>query len=207
MRIPWPDHLWPSEYPAKEEKIYRKYVEKRLCLTPFDCGRFIEMPPFRKSEFSISVYSGKNGKCYVTFVDAADNLRDWTDAGRLPARAKNVKVRRIDAEVPAATAVLLKDLWRQMLSGRQAPRKDRVESEVMYGDATEGEFSIQIANGKVLRGETDLIPDLGKNTAAFVSIGEQLSEYCKAKSSKRSGILANIEKKAKTVLARLKTNQ
>lgn len=211
VRGVWPDHLWPVEYPDKQEEAYRAYIEKRLSSTPFNCGRFIEMPPFRKAEFSVSIYSTSTlngGFTYrATCMDAADNLRDWTDAGRLPERATKIKVHRIDAEIPAATAVLLKDLWMQMLLGHQRPRKEKIESDVVYGDATEGEFSIQIANGKVLRGETDLIPDLGKNTFAFVSIAEQLSEYCKAKQSKRELVLNNIERKVKTVLARLHSNR
>jgi len=210
-RTVWPDHLWPVDYADdKQEKAYRAYIEKRLCPTTFDCGRFIEMPPFRKSEFSVSIYSVPTRIGDVTFrltsIDAADNLRDWTDAGRLPDRATKIRIQRIDAEIPPATAVLLKDLWTKMLSGRQRPRKQKIESEVVYGDPTVGEFSIQLRSAKVLRGETDLIPDLGKNTAAFVKIAEQLLEYCKAQPAKRAAILASIERKAKDVLARVKAN-
>ncbi len=211
VRTVWPDHLWPVDYTSKQENTYRAYLAKRLCPTSFNYGRFIEMPPFGKSEFSVSIYSAatpNGGVAHrVTNVDAADSLRDWTDAGRLLNRATKIKVQQIDAEIPPATAVLLKDLWTQMLSGHQTPHKEKIGSNVVYGDATVGEFSIQLPGGRVLRGETDLIPDLGKNTSTFVRIAEALSEYCKAHSSKRAVILTSIESKAKEMLARIKAKR
>jgi len=202
-----PDQLVPVD---RHELIFRDYLYQRLCPTDFDCGRYLVMPPFMKSEVSVSLYSRRDAagatKCYVTSVEAADNLRDWTDAGRLPDRAKKVKVRRIDAELPATTCALMKEVWTKMLSGRQTPRKRKETDEVpdvIYGDATEGEFAIKLPNGKILRGETELVPNLGRNTTALTEIGDVLIDYCKISASERPGMQAKIETKAKAILVRL----
>src|SRR4029077_8991274 len=90
-----PDHLTPIDFVDRPGKVFREYLYKRLCPTGFDCGRYLVMPPFQKSEVSVALYSRRDApgvsKGYVTSVEAADNLRDWTDAGRVPDRAKNVK--------------------------------------------------------------------------------------------------------------------
>jgi hypothetical protein len=206
------DHLVPVE---RHEEKYRAFIQKRLCLTPFDCGRFLEMPSFQKSEFSVSLYSSGGGTHTLyraTYVEAADNLRGWSDAGRLPNRAKKVKVRRNDADIHAAAGALIKEVWTQMLSGCQAPRQREYASSngvegVIYGDATIGEFAVRSPNGTTLRGETELVPDLGKNTTMFIEIAEGLADYCKTPSSKRPAMLAKLDGKAKKLLARIKNNE
>jgi hypothetical protein len=202
-----PDHLVPIDFVDRHGKFFRDYLYQRLCPTAFDCGRYLVMPSFQKSEVSVALYPRRDAagviKCYVTSVEAADNLRDWTDAGRLPNRAKKVKVRRIDAELPATSCSVMKEVWTKMLSGPQAPRKPEYATEFIYGDATDGEFAIKLASGKVLRGETQLVPDLGKNTNTLMEIGDGLIDYCKAPASKRPGMLKKIEEKAKALLARL----
>jgi len=202
-----PDHLVPIDFVDRHEKVFREYLYDRLCPTAFDCGRYLVMPSFVKSEVSVSMYARRDAtrvtKCYVTSVEAADNLRDWTDAGRLPDRAKKVNVRRIDAKLPATTCALIKEVWTKMLSGHQTPRKPEYTTDVVYGDATDGEFAIKLPSGRVLRGETQLVPDLGKNTATLMEIGDGLIDYCKAPNSKRSALLSKLEEKARMLLARL----
>jgi hypothetical protein len=201
-----PDHLVPIDFVDRHEKIFREYLYRRLCLTDFNCGRYLVTPSFVKAEVAVSLYSRRDAagatKCYVTLVEAADNLRDWTDAGKLPDRAKKVKVRRIDAELSPTACALMKEVWTRMLSGPQLPRPE-YRTDVVWGDATGGEFSIKLPNGKILRGETELVPDLGKNTTALMEIGDGLIDYCKAPASKRPGMLVKIEEKAKAILVRL----
>jgi hypothetical protein len=204
-----PDHLVPVDFVDRHEKIFREYLYQRLCLTDFDCGRYLVMPSFVKSEVCVSLYSRRDTargiKCYVTSVEAGDNLRDWTDAGRLPDRAKKVKVRRIDAELPRSTCTLVKAVWIRMLSGRQTPRKPEYGTDVIWGDPTDAEFAIKLAGGKILRGETELVPNVGKNTTRLTEISDGLIDYCKAPNSKRTAMLAKLEEKAKALLARLES--
>ena len=108
---------------------------------------------------------------------------------------------------PAMTCALMKEVWTKMLSGPQTPRKPEYATDFVYGDATGGEFAIKLAGGKILRGETELVPDLGKNTTALMEIGDGLIDYCKASASKRPGMLAKLEDKAKKLLARLESTR
>ena len=200
-----PDHPFPVDLPDGAEKNYREYLYRRLCSTPFDCGRYLVMPPFQKSEISISLYSlrDKTGaiKYYATCLEAADSLRDWSEGGKFLDRANNVKIRRIDRELPATTCSLMKEVWMKMLSGHS--RNSGTPNNFVQLDATMGEFAIKLRSGKVFRGETQLVPDLGKKMTAFMQIGDGLIDYCKADDAKRPALLGKVELGAKSLLARL----
>ena len=217
------NHLLPVDLPDQNEKNYRAYLHKRLCPTAFDCGRYLVMPPFQKSEISVSLYSHRDTagstKCYVTSVEPTDNLRDWSEGGKFLNRANRLRVRRTDAELPASTCMTLKEIWTKMLPGHKpsviagkrstnkSTSNNEPETERVYMDATMGEFAIKLASGKTLTGETMLVPDLGKNIESLIEIGDTLIEYCKAPISNRPAIVGRIDARAKKLLSRLKTKE
>jgi hypothetical protein len=201
-----PDHLLPVD--LNEFQKYRAIAAEKMCPTPFDCGRMIVTPAFIKPEQSVSVYSrrtddGKRSRYYVAYLEAKENIWDASDGGRLRGRAKNIKVRRVDAEIAETTAQLVKQVWIGMLSGPQSPRKWPLSPEFLYQDATHAEFSIRLANKK-LYGETPLIlSDLGKKTRKLVELADTLADYCKLEASNRPRIAVKIERQATHLLAQL----
>ena len=99
---------------------YRLIWLNKLGLTPFDCGRMMVEPAFAP-EHSVSVYSrpsnGRSRKYFVTYATVDRNLWQPTDIGRHPRRAEATKVSRVDCEIPASAADLVRQAWIQMLSG------------------------------------------------------------------------------------------
>ncbi len=189
------------------EGKYRALIHRRLCVTPFDCGRVIVVPPFQKSEISVSVYSRRSAagatEYYATSVEPADNLRDWSDAGRLPDRAKGLKVRRIDAPIPAKTAELLKQVWSRMLSGAQRPSGPRV-SDFVYMDATILEFCVG-GQSRSQCGELEWVPTLPKKTHLLSDFAVALPGYCAARVDARPALARKLDRQATALLKMLKS--
>jgi len=189
-----------------QEAKYRALLYQKLCLTPFDCGRIIVMPPFQKSEISVSIYSRRCSagaiEYYATSVEAADNLRDSSDAGRFPDRAKRVKVRRIDAPIPEKTAQLLKQVWLRMLNHVQRPA-DLDMLGFVYTDPTELEFCIGTQTRVSCR-ETPWAPSLPKKMLLFTDLAETLPNYCAAHAAARSALAQELDRRAGALLRMLK---
>ena len=200
------DYLFEVDL-AELPKI-RSILLKKLGPTPFDYGRMMVEPAFLP-EFSVSVYSrsleGRGRKYFVTYIETDRNIWQATDIGRHPKEAEKVKIRRIDCEIDAPIAALLRQAWIQMLSGNQRPRRMTVEDATRFTDSTVGEFSIQLSHAKVLYGEviSTEFPS-GPKTKMFMDLANTLLNYCKAKPKNRSAIAVKIERKAKQLLEMLK---
>jgi hypothetical protein len=199
-----PDRLMPLE---PGEAKYRALLRQKLCLTPFDCGRIIVMPPFQKSEITVSIYSRRSAagatEYYATSVEAADNLRDWSDAGRVPSRAKRLKVRRIDAPIPAKTAQLLGDVWTRMLAHTQSPAEPRA-LDLSYMDATMLEFCMG-TQARARCGELDWVPTLPKKTHLLSDFAVTLPDYCAARADARPALAKRLDQQATALLNLLKS--
>jgi len=199
------DHLVPVN--LNENRAYRTILLSKLSPTPFDCGRAILLPPF-EPEASISIYSTwRNGRLAygVTYISAEGNLWQRTDAGRQPSLAKAVHVRRLDANMPERTGILLRQVWLQNLRGPHGPRPIPRPKTAIVLDATTEEFSIQMPTGKVLYGDLDFSLSFpGKKTKKLVDMTNALYDYCKAPESDRPAMAAGIERQAKRLLLDLK---
>jgi hypothetical protein len=191
-----------TEFPG-----YRLIWLNKLGPTRFDCGRMIVEPAFAP-EYSVSVYSRPSAsrprRYFVTYMTADQNLWQTTDAGRHPKAAEAAKIRRVDCEIPASTAYLLRQAWIQMLSGSQRPRPMREEDAARSTDATIAEFSIRLAHGETLYGEFAVELPPGQKTRRLVELGGTLVDYCKANSADRQTIAAKLDRNATRLFEMLK---
>jgi hypothetical protein len=200
------DYLFEVDL-AELPKI-RAILLKKLGPTPFDCGRMMAQPAF-VPEYSVSVYSrsleGGGRKYFVTYIETDRNVWQATDIGRHPEEAAKVKIRRIDCEIAAPIAALVREAWIQMLSGNQRPRRWTVDDTTRFTDSTVGEFSIQLSHAKVLYGEMSSIDfPAGPKTKMLVDLANTLVNYCKAKPTARPAIARQIDRKATRLLGMLK---
>lgn len=203
-RAAW-DYLHPP-VDLPEDAAYKRLLEQKLYQTPFDYGRVTIEPPYGNGEHSISVYSQKTdglSKICVSFIEATDSLRDWTDVGRDVEKAGNVKIRRIDAEISARAADLIRRVWIDMLSHVRATSKG-TSPQYIWGDATIATFSIQQDGSNMLSGEALVVPDNGKRVSTLIQLADLLQKYCKADAASRPAISKRIEKSAASLLGEKK---
>jgi hypothetical protein len=199
------DHLAPVN--VEEHPSYRKLLRSKLCLTPFNCGRAILLPPF-DPESSTSIYSvSNNGQVsyYVTEISVTANIWQRTDAVRYPERAKEVKVQRLDAQLPAQTAELIKRVYLRMLEGPHGPKRLPSSPRTIVLDATHADFSLERPNTTPLYGDLDFSLSFpGRKTKQLVDIWNRLYDYCKASADKRRSIASEIDQRAKRLLQDLR---
>ena len=199
------DHLAPID--LKQSPNYRRLLASRLGVTPFNCGRATLLPAF-DPEGSVSVYwvLGSGHKMYrVTFIEVAKNLYQRTDGARYPARAKAVKDRRLDTEIPERTALVVREVWLRML---RDVKPISLPTNVVVLDATIAEFSLEMPTGPPLRGELNFSFSYpGKKTKPLVDIWNALYEYCKATVEERSAIANQIERKSIHLLETLRKQE
>lgn len=206
----WPessdvDHLQPIDLNRFAQ--YREVLKSKLCLTPADYGRAIARPSFTPEE-TVSVYSSghaRQARFQLTYLIAADNLWQRTDAGHYPERARSVRVHRIDAEIPQRTAELVSEVWLRMLSGSQQPRQTPPpQRQTISVEGTIDEFWLEREDGRALFGEIDTsIPPAGPKTKALLNLSRTLVDYCKAEPVKRPAFAAKINMQATELLSRL----
>src|SRR6266404_7397185 len=100
-----------------EDKAYSSLLNGKLVVTSADCGRMIVAPPFA-GESALSVYSSgeKSLNKYHYFVTLTRAMHNLYQAGP---QAKDVTVKRIDAEIPKQAAISVKAAWLAMLSSPQ----------------------------------------------------------------------------------------
>ena len=186
---------------------YRTVSMAKLNPTPFNYARMMVEPAFAP-EYSVSVYSQSirpnRVKCVVTYIIADQNLWQATDIARQPQRAKGVKTRRIDCEIPKQTAENVNQAWIGMLSGDQHPRPMRPEDAARTTDATIAEFSVQLPRGETLYGEMRVELPEGRKTKALLEVANGLIDYCKAKPANHTAIARQIDRKAKGLLQMLR---
>lgn len=227
------DHLEPTHlggYPK-----YRKLLIAKLGVTPFDYGRSILLP-FGEPEASQSIYSKstKDRRTYfVTRVSSERDLWDLTEGGRYPERAASVRIDRIDIEIPARTAELLRQVWLGMLDGPQKPRPTPSPSPPKRGAAAKSEerfvlmdpsfleFSISRSDNAPLVGVLNVsagyggtkkttLPRVRHDTSGFgdrvrmlAELSESVYQYCIARPGDRPLIANQIEQKASQLLEML----
>lgn len=197
------DHLDPVHLEWNQN--YRKLALSKLCVTRFDCGRTFTLPAFTP-ESCVSVYSAANKgprKYFVTYSEPEDSLWQRTDGGNRPRSAHGLKVQRIDADIPAETAEVLKKVWDRMLgdvrpeNGSSSPSGWRMISV----DGTDVEFSIERPNTRPFYGTLNVsLPPPGKKTKQLISLSNALIDYCKATPQKRPAIAERIDRDAKRLL-------
>jgi hypothetical protein len=200
------DHLQSSGWGDKNLDRYSQLVESKLGLTAFDSGRAVIYPPF-EGEWSVSLYSRSKGngqrQYFVSCTKAEHNLWQRTGAFRHPEAAYDVKVTRIDAEIPMRVAKEVKDAWMTMLRGARTTG-DSSTPETLGGEYVIGglqrEFSIQVPTGSALHGRLFTTPSSGTKTAALVKLVDMLADYCESESRKRPAIADKIYREAKWLL-------
>jgi len=202
-----------SDYlePLDREMFSRFYdvLLSYFSVTPFDCGRGI-VANSSNPEYSISVYStsqrGESTRYHATYIAADSNLWQETNRGYDPEKARNVKMRRLDAEFPQRTAILLKDAWRGMLIMPYHPkaRSVSVEGPVVLDGAVEL-FSIERLNAPPVAGQLIVPVKLeGRKTDRLVLLTNLIADYCKAKVIDRPRIVKRIDQEASLLLRSLK---
>lgn len=193
-----------------QASAYRATLLSKIGITPFDYGRIIVRPSF-EPEFAISVYSQRDthGRPahHITYISLAENLYQKTDGGHHVEKARRLRTRRIDADLSETTANVLREVWFQMLrraSGHVPP--PRSEWEVIPGDTTDIEWSLEQANGTALYGQLNqYVAKIGKRTQTFIHLTDDLLvEYCEAKPSSRASLDAKLHAEARRLLALLR---
>ncbi len=201
------DHLRPLA--LERNQSYRNVSLAKLAPTRFDCGRAFTLPAF-KPESCVSVYSSSSGTprhvYFVTYATLHESLWQRTDGGNQPEKAAGLRVDRLDAEIPAKTAELIRQVWRGMLEGT---RKAKVPSSNAWNtisiDGTDVEFSIERPNARALYGTLNVsLPIPGEKTKELVKLSELLADYCKAKPAERSRVATEIDRQANDLRGQLK---
>lgn len=179
-----PDCLWPVD--LNFDKEYRQRLEAKLCVTPADCGRIVEMPSF-SGDGVAAVYSrplaSPDGRLeyYVTCTRSVL----VSDAGADP---EKWEVRRLDAAVPEAAAVAVK---KALLTLLRIPCPKATENLSISVDETMFEVAVLEPNKPPLYGA---LPDEpGKNAKALVLLGSKLFSYCEAAPEERPHIAKGIQ--------------
>jgi len=175
------DHLIPAD-PLFQK--YRDFLASKLGHSPFNCGRVFIEPAF-EGESSISVYCLSENhvgqKCRVTYMEASDNLWQRTNALQNVERASRVNIRRIDAEISAATALPVRSAFSRILKMTRPHTAREGEVRTLTTDATQTEFSLEVAGRPQLWSQLDVsLVRQGKHVRNLLTLSRLLVDYCKA---------------------------
>jgi hypothetical protein len=197
------DHLIPfkpSIYDELRPTLYRK-----LCVTPANYGRMIELPPGpERAEWAVSVSCDEASltgeTCDVTLTRAAANL-DYImqeRRGKDPLNAVNkVKVVRKHAPIRKTVAVAVRAAWLRFLRNSK-PSPSRPNDPIAL-HAPKIEFWLVMPDGKAIKAE---IPDRpGESVMTLINIGRLLGKYCEEPESQRASLAAQIELDANRIAA------
>ena len=198
------DHLAPPDRTDEKTNSYQRLLVEKLGVTPFDCGRVVDSSSFG-SEVLVSVYSrtqDRHRTYYVTSVSPEENLWQRTRSMRNTRNADSVDIHRIDAEIPEAVAVEIREVLLKMLHGARPSPPLGLEFTIQgYLD-----FSIQQSDTHPLYGQLRL-PGPGLKTQTLAKISKSLWEYCQATPANRPSVAKKIDNQAKRLLAALKERQ
>ena len=182
---------------------YRRIWSAKLEVTPFDCGRFVVLPAFEpESSVSIHSYLGRDGMTgyRVTYILAAKNMWQASDMIRYPEKARAIRTRRIDADIPGPAAKLLREVWLKLLRGVH-PNESTTPRDVIPIDTPYFEWSLQPPNGPPLRVEANFYIETTPLLKLFAHLSDvTLPAYCRAEPAKRPAIARQIEKEATALL-------
>jgi hypothetical protein len=208
-KFPYDDALAPRDRSDKKIENYHRLLNAKLSVTPFDCGRVLDTPSFER-ENMVSVYSRlRKGQrtYYVSLVEPEAQLWKYSDLKKQTHDARNVPVRRIEAEIPASLGKRLKQAWLEMLQRLRPLRREpgaNPNSEAEFEFTGTLHFSIQRANRPPLEGEL-WTPPPGKKTQMFKEISDDLYKYCEAIPAKRPAIANRIDRHARQLLDEIKS--
>ena len=130
------DHLIPADSLFQK---YRDFLASKLGQSPFNCGRVFVEPAF-EGESSVSVYcvsgNGVGRKCRIAYTQASDNLWQRTNALQNE-RASRVKIRRIDADISATSAISVRNAFARILKMTRPHVAREGEMRTLTTDATQ----------------------------------------------------------------------
>jgi hypothetical protein len=184
------DHLVPVN--DKELPAYRADLQSKLLITPADVARMI-VRPAGQPESAVSVYLNPPAsvddvaRYKVTVTRASASI--WFI--RAP-----VETTRSDAELPASVALLIKEVWEQMLLATRSYNSP-VDSPA---DGSIVEFALLEPNQSALHGELPI--NAGSDILAFQSLGTLLVKYCDAPATERNALATEIAQAARNLLKR-----
>lgn len=186
----------PSIYDELRPTLYRK-----LCVTPANYGRMIELPPGpERAEWAVSLScdeaSTTAATCDVTLTRAATNL-DYImqeHRGKDPLKAVNkIKVVREHAPLQKTVAIAVRAAWSQFLrNSKPSPSRP---NDVIVLHAPKIEFWLVMPGGNVMKAEMPDSP--GKSVVALANIGRLLAKYCEGPQSERAKLSKEIESNAR----------
>lgn len=197
-RLPIIDHLVPW-WEGFEIEL-RPLLDKRLLITPANCGRMIRMHQHSDQgaigESVVSVYCTEAG-CHVALTRAAKSLSHlWADHREerdQVAVIRSVPVSRKDAAIPKSTAYAYRECLRAALRAARKPQaEDGYERIVLDNDRVE--FWLVERGSAPLKAERP--DDAGRNVERLISIGDELGRYCEMPKLRRPEAAKHIEQEA-----------
>lgn len=173
---------------------YREVIQRKLCLTPADIARFIQLPGATNPETVVSVYrvDGHNDRYKVTCTQSSSSLWETVQhpGGPTAKSASRIKVIRCDAELPAYLAQSIHQIWLKMLAD---VTPESIPHGVVYLDGTTEIFTAVKANKKgELEGRAPYdYPKNGK-VSALISLAFSLQAYCDPPPEGRDAVSAEL---------------
>ena len=190
-----PDQLVPR-WPREEPPNYYSLLERNLVVTPADCGRALVLPPFAGEEV-VAVWSRAARYC-VTHTKASRNIWNTMMHPKDPRSREQLKIARIDASIPASTALAIRRALTEMLRRTSSSGYD---TERVPIHPTEYQFFLR--DGAQMRIGTVADALAGKRTSELIGLAKLLIEYCGSGDLKRRHIAVEIERKANRLVSRL----
>lgn len=192
----------PTDRTDLRINTYRMLLEKKLGVTPFNCGRVIDAPSFG-SERVLSIYCtilGSKNTCFITVTEAASNLWQFTRSQKDEKRAARVAVRRKDIEIPGHLAMQVAQLFRVALSN---PLRRHVNSE---DEAFSGYLDLSLERDKTKALYASLrLPPTDPTTKLFEKTIRNLFDYASASGRERDQIETNLNAELRLLLQHYKT--
>lgn len=166
-----------------ELKRYDDILERRLFITPADCGRIVI-----DGQTAVSIYHNlHDNKAVVTLTTASDSLYN-DDVGQLA----KTKVTQIDAAIPSDLALAIRDVWNCVLR-QQTPNINGSIPKHVVLDGMTAVLSLKLPNGSKLEGQMPIGSQYwGPQLRDLWALSETLVKYCKAEPAKRQSILAKL---------------
>jgi hypothetical protein len=193
------DHLLPWDGEYGFETDLRPLVDKKLVLTPADCGRMVRMHQHSDQggigESAVSVFCTETG-CHVTLTRATRSLGMlWAEhrgERKQAALIRSVPVNRKDAAIPKSTAHAFRECLRAALRGTRKMPDTGEESIVLDNDRVE--FWLVEGPSATLKAERPNFP--GKNVESLIGLGDRLARYCEMSPPGRAAAAKEIEREA-----------
>jgi hypothetical protein len=179
---------------------YRQLWQRKLLVTSGEVARFVHLPALKGVETTMSIYrirgKQKTGGYQITTTQAQkwlwQSLRPSTKGHADP---WEIRVIRLDAPLPASTALAIQQVWLAMLRRTQPSNANAVEI-----DSDRLIFSATNPKGRVQQGRAN---SLQGNTGALVDLAGRLLQYADAFPSQRPAIAPQIEKSAADLLKQI----